>query len=480
LSDVATPSKEHKEAQVRLQLPRALMGGTREMRKKGEAFLPREPDESDALYKRRLARSKLFNGFRKTVRDMTGKVFAKPIALGDDMPEVVQGWCENIDLAGRNLQVFARDVFADGLVAGVSYIHVDMPPAIPNATLADERRMGMRPYFVHVPAEHLLGWKSETIGGVETLTQARIMECVSEPDGEWHEKDVHQVRVLLPGAWQIWRQMGEKNEWMLYAEGTTSLNAIPLVPFYACRTGFMTGEPPLEDLAFVNEQHWQSESDQRNILHVARVPILFMAGIPEADVPNLKVSANALTTAQAENARLEYVEHSGRAISSGREDLKDLEFQMSQHGMELILPTPGTQTATGKAIDSAAMHAPLAAMALNLQDALEEAFAYAGEYAGLGDDGAGSVTVNTDFGVSMRDAADLTALVQMRNAGDITRERLLMEMKRRGVLADDLDIEAELDELENEAPALGMISQPLSFAPTKGERVDVQARGDDE
>jgi hypothetical protein len=30
-------------------------------------------------------------------------------------------------------------------------------------------------------------------------------------------------------------------------------------------------------------------------------------------------------------------------------------------------------------------------------------------------------------------------------------------MKRRGVLADDLDIEAELDELENEAPALGTI-----------------------
>jgi hypothetical protein len=468
LSDVATPSKEHKEAQVRLQLPRALMGGTRMMRAKGELYLPREEAESVESYKRRLGRSKLFNGFRKTVRDMTGKVFSKPITYGDDMPEVVQGWCENIDLAGRNLQVFARDVFADGLVAGVSYIHVDMPPAIPNATLADERRMGMRPYFVHVPAEHLLGWKSETIGGVETLTQARIMECVSEPDGEWHEKDVHQVRVLLPGAWQIWRQMGEKNEWMLYAEGTTSLNAIPLVPFYACRTGFMTGEPPLEDLAFVNEQHWQSESDQRNILHVARVPILFGKGFPD-DGPALSIGAGVMTRSTGETSDLKWVEHSGRSIEAGRQDLKDLEFQMSQLGMELILPTPGTQTATGKAIDSAAMHAPLAAMALNLQDALEQAFAYAGEYAGLGDDGAGSLTVNTDFGASMRDAADLTVLVQMRNTGDITHERLLMEMKRRGVLADDLDIEAELDELENEAPALGMLAPPVQNTASDGE-----------
>lgn len=460
MTDVATPSKAHQEMEAKLRLPRALMGGTRVMRAKGETYLPREEAESVESYKRRLGRSKLFNGFRKTVRDMTGKVFSKPVALGDDMPEQVQAWCENIDLAGRNLQSFARDVFADGLVGGISYILTDMAMPMQRAdgrpvTLADERAANRRPYLVHVPAEHLIGWKSETINGVETLTQVRILETVSEADGDWHEKDITQVRVLTPGGWQIWRQMGEKNEWQLYLEGVTSLNKIPLAPYYANRSGFMTGEPPLEDLADINLQHWQSESDQRNILHVARVPILFGKGFPD-DAPALQIGAGVMTRASGENADMKWVEHSGASIGSGREDLKDLEFQMQQMGMELLIPKPGTQTATGKAIDSAAMHAPLQAMAANLQDALELSFSFAGEYMGLGPDGAGSITVNTDFGVSMRDAADLTALVQMRNAGDITRERLLTEMKRRGVLADDLDIEAELDELDIEAPALGM------------------------
>jgi len=35
----------------------------------------------------------------------------------------------------------------------------------------------------------------------------------------------------------------------------------------------MQAKPPLLDLAWLNVEHWQSASDQSNILHVARVPI---------------------------------------------------------------------------------------------------------------------------------------------------------------------------------------------------------------
>jgi hypothetical protein len=36
----------------------------------------------------------------------------------------------------------------------------------------------------------------------------------------------------------------------------------------------MMGISPLRDLAYLNVKHWQSQSDQDTILHVARVPIL--------------------------------------------------------------------------------------------------------------------------------------------------------------------------------------------------------------
>jgi hypothetical protein len=475
---VATPSAEYNAASETWKLPRTLMGGTRAMRAARTSYLPKEPAEDDQDYDRRLHRSTLFNGFRKTVRDMAGKVFAKPIALGEDMPEQAVEWAENIDLAGRNLTVFSHAVFRDALQTGIGFILVDMPAPLPEgATRADEQAEGRRPYFVHVKAEQVIGWKSDLIAGKETLTQVRIKECVSEDNGDWHEKEVEQIRVItagqgtMPASWQIWRKKegahGHGDEWFLHEEGSTSLPQITLAPVYVNRTGFMQGQPPLEDLADLNVAHWQSASDQRNILHVARVPILFGAGIPQDDKGQFLISIGSITCSSDASAKLGWVEHSGAAIGSGSEDLKALEFQMQTMGLELLVPRAGDETATGRAIDQAAMHAPLALMALALQDALEQAFGFAMEYvgeeAGLG----GQLTVNTDFGVSMRDAADLTALQAAQAAGIISKETFILELKRRGVLSDSVDPEDEIAKAEDEAPDL--MGDPMALGGKPGD-----------
>jgi hypothetical protein len=461
MADIATPNDEYTASSVAWHLPRALMGGTRSMRAKGERYLPREQAEDQVSYKNRLNRSVLFNGFRKTVRDMTGKVFAKPIKIGEDMPEQLVAIAENVDLAGRNLNVFAFDVLKDALQVGVSFVMVDMQPAVEGETLADERRARRRPYFVHVPAERLIGWQSDTINGVEQLTQIRIQEEGRVIDGPYHTRCVNRIRVVEPGRFELWEQVANSQEWVKVQEGPISINKVPLCAIYANRSGFMSGAPPLEDLADLNCAHWQLRSDLDNIVRVAQVPILFMSGVQKDDVPALTIGASAMTTSSTPGAKLEYVEHSGKAIEAGRQHLKDLEFQMQTMGLELLLPRPGEQTATGRAIDQAAMNAPLQLMAKALEDALEQAFSYAGEFIGLGEDAAGSLTVNTDFGVSMRDATDLQALITACNSAYITPRRLLMEFQRRGVLADDMNPD---DEAEEAAEAVDAFAIPPTAA----------------
>ena len=61
----------------------------------------------------------------------------------------------------------------------------------------------------------------------------------------------------------------------------------------------------------------------------------------------------------------------------------------------------------------------------------------------------------------MRDAADLQTLIAAVNAGHITRETFLKELKRRGVLSDDIVPEDEVARLETEAPAL--TGQPMAL-----------------
>jgi hypothetical protein len=121
-----------------------------------------------------------------------------------------------------------------------------------------------------------------------------------------------------------------------------------------------------------------------------------------------------------ENAKLSYVEHSGQALGAGREELKDLEFQMQTMGLQLLVPQPGGKTATGEIRDDVKENSPLAMMATALGDAIEQALEFMAQYAGLGEDG-GSVVVNTDFGVHAG-GEDLRFLLDATNAGHLSKE----------------------------------------------------------
>lgn len=462
-NDVSLPSKDHDHMVERAKMPRALMGGTREMRKQGEIYLPKEPAESPDAFQNRLRRTTLFNAMAKTVSDMTGKVFNKAIILEDDVPSKIVEFAEDIDLTGRHINIFASDVFADGMVTGVGYILTDMPPPVTRpdgqpVTLADEQAAANRPYLVYIPMENLIGWQSTTIGGAETLTQIRILECVSEPDGEFLEKEIEQIKVIEPGKWRTFRKVASDaagtakiGDWVLHAEGVYSLKKITLAPFYTNRTEFMMGAPPLEKLAELNVSHWQSQSDQRNILHVARVPILFWAG--KTDDDRVIVGANSMMFSSNDASTLTYTEHSGAAIGAGDKDLTNIENQMQAMGLLLTSATPG-QSATGEMCDDAKENAPLAKMARSLGDAIEQSFGFMAEYMGLGEDAGGSVIVNTDFGIQAGNGSDLQWLTQAVGAGDLSKQTYWEELQRRGTLSDSFDPDVEKDRLDSESPVL--------------------------
>ena len=456
-----TVAKRSKASEAMIQAlagSRALMGGTRAMREAGKRLLPKFEAESQEAYEARIKSSWLFNGYRKTVRDLTGRVFDKPIELVDADATLAE-WAENIDLAGNDLSTFARQVFEDGFGgAGISYIMVDAPPRDETVTRAQAQARNLRPYMVHLRAEDILGWQARSIDNVMTLTQLRIMEIVTEtdPKDEFAEVEIEQVRVLdrLDTGVQIriFRE-NEKNEWIQVEEPRfTGLSEITVAPFYANRSGFFMGSPVMDDLADVNIAHWQSQSDQRNILHFARVPILHAAGRSEDEGP-LVVSSGTAVASSDPQAKLEWVEHSGAAIGAGRQDLKDLEFQMEAFGLQLLAAKPGGQSAAGEILDAKKETSALAMTADQLQDALELALGWMAEYGGLSEASV-SVTVNKDFGISIVTAQEMLAMLQAVNTGNLSRATFLEELARRGFLRADLDPEEEAERIGTTPPNL--------------------------
>jgi hypothetical protein len=439
----ATPHPDVQAMADLWPLPRTLYQGTRAMRGAGKTYLPKEAAESEEAYTARLNRTVLFNAFAKTVGDMAGRVFAKEVAFGDDSLTRLVEWSENIDLTGRHLNVFASDLFKDAMQVGLAHILVDSPIGNEATTRADQGR----PYFVHLRAEDVIGWTHVVTDDGLKLDTLRFYETVEEAEGI-HVSRVTQIRVLLPGAYQVWRQ-NEKKEWFLYVEGVRGIDDIPLATVYLARTGFMTAKPPLQDLADLNVTHWQSSSDQRNILHVARVPILFGAGFPE-DVP-LVIGSSSLTRASDPNSKLSYVEHSGAAIGSGENDLKSLEFQMQAMGLQLLVSEPG-QSATGEVRDDIKENSRLAMWADALKDGLERAFGFMAQIGGLGTEG-GSLVVNKDFGIHARGSVEVSALLMAVEKGVISKETAIREFIRRGILSDDIDPETELEAAADDALA---------------------------
>ena len=233
------------------------------------------------------------------------------------------------------------------------------------------------------------------------------------------------------------------------------IDEIPLVTFYAERTDFMISKPPILDLVDLNITHWQSSSDQRSILTVARFPMLAGSGVTDED-NKLKVGPRQWLFTSDAQGKYYYVEPDGKAIAAGRDDLSDLENQMSSYGAEFLKKRPGTQTATARALDSAEATSPLQDMVLRFIDAMNQALTLTGKWADIEEPG--FVTVNAEFGLTAQEDADLRALTDARKNRDLSRRKYLNELRRRGTLPVDFDAEENDFEIERELSQFSGVS----------------------
>jgi hypothetical protein len=429
-----------------------LMDGTAAMREAGKRHLPQWPSEDGYAYEFRRRTATLFPAYQRTVSILTGKPFSKPITIDESTPARIRTWLDDVDQEGRNLDAFAADLCAEALAYGVCGVLVDAPPNEGLRTVADEAEAGIRPYFVLVRHDAILGWRTDRRGGATILSQLRLMESVEEPAGAFGTKQVKQVRVLEPGRWATYRKVKDANgveTWQVHQEGATSIDVIPFAPVYGSRRGHMRGVPPMVDLAYLNAEHWQSKSDQQNILHTARVPILFGKDLAGDD---LVVGAGTMIKASSPTADLKFVEHSGSSIEAGRQSLLDLEDQMRQVGAELLVIKPGNTTEVQTRQDNEPAMCDLQRIMQALEDALDLALDYMAKFAG--EAAGGHVAIYNDFGVATLAEASAQLLATMQADGALSHATLLDELKRRGVLSADVDVDEEVAASTAERKAL--------------------------
>lgn len=475
----------------------ALRNGTIGMRIMKSSYLPQNPGESETAYTARLNRTFLFPAYDVSVRNVASKPFTRPVYVNEKSPSQVHDWSKNMDLEGTDITNFAAQAFDKAIDRGVMHALTDVPITLRRGrsplSLGEERAMGLRPYAILVPPDNILGWRTERLHGVEVLTQLRILEQVWIEKDEYGEELVDRVRVYnreLPRApsrkgakpfsgkttWHLYERkavstskslmfngtnQGNNKSWVEVDNGVVSLNRIPLRSFYTKQTGFMSALPPLEDLGWLNIAHWQSSSDQRHILHVARVPILWGAGWQKDDFQKedgkpMEIGSNRFIVSSEANAKLAFAEHTGSAIEAGRRDLLDLKEEMTALALRPFVERDRTIfTATEASLRASDQAADLSLWAASLEIWLERILDDMSEW--MKAPSGAKVEVWDDFG-AMR--ADITELGNARLRGDITREVYFKELQRRSILDDDWNFEEHEKSLEKEKKAAIESSPP--------------------
>ncbi|WP_304736865.1 DUF4055 domain-containing protein [uncultured Desulfovibrio sp.] len=455
------------------RLPHDLMGGTKAMIRAGRKYIPQEVGEDEEGWRTRLERTILFNVFRRTLCYMGGRVFEKPVSLGEDADEAEQIFTENVDKRGQNLTVWSRKVFEHGLCDGVTFCLVDYDDVQTRTengvrqfqrpdgewedrTEAADRKNGWRPYFVHVPAENVLDARVTYNGGKARVSHFRYVETAEEADGLWGSRRYQRIRVFYLDegdrpVWEVWENSEEgKNDFVKVGETRQlSLDEIPLAVFMpGDRRTDMTAEPALIDLAMLNKRHWQATSAQFDLMEYVRRPPWFgrKLGIWDADTGERKVTfgAGILCDSDDDGADLRSVGVDPASVEAGRQELKDLEENMALYGLQLLQPKSGVITATESNRDSEENNSTLKAWALQFQDFLENAMRFVALWRGEAD--GPSVKVNTEFANSL----DAQFLLEMRRAGEISRETYLNLVKGLGIFPDDFDVQGEADRLAQE------------------------------
>lgn len=428
----------------------ALLGGTQAMRRAGARFLPKEEAESDEKYKRRLKMSVLYPAYEQTVAQMVGRTFAKPLIV-EKVADSLKEYLANFDLKNNNIDVFCSKWFYDAMAHGASYVVVDYPPADDNYTVADIKRLGLRPYVTHVPFNSVLGWRSETIQNIEVCTQFRYRSAVLEPDGAFGEKITEQITVMTPGKVTVYRN-GE-NGWALHSEkelriGGKPLDYVPVVAFTPERIGFFAGKPVLENLAELNIRHWQARSDQDYLLHFISVPLMYYSG--DREVSELTSGVGTMLQLGTDE-QIGYIEHSGRAAEAGWTGLDRIESDMKVAGAKLLTRTKLAMTDSQAKEEQSKEISLLRHYANLFESAIDSALNMMSKWLSSNEQSHVEISGNLETD----DTVEGMNVVITLNTNDIvSRQTVFEEAKRRGVISNQADWEEEKKRLEAEQDAI--------------------------
>lgn len=419
---------------------KALLGGTPEMRRQGTTYLPKFKSEDDEGYKRRLSVATLVPYFEDTVRSMNGRFFYKQIPT-DQLDSRLQDYVDDFTLSGDNLASFFESVSFEALAYSRAYVVVDYTGTGEAETRDEEIKSGARPHAFKVDVEQVLDVRREK----SKITLFKYIHEVVKEETDFGVEYEQEVVLMTPKLTRRYRYV--EGEWRETASSEIRVQGKE-IDFVMVEELKYARKPPLLNLALLNIKHWQNQSDQDNILHTARVPILKFTGIDPEQFSEMVVSGGVVLP---QGADASYVEHSGAAISAGQASLDKLEEQMAVSGAKLLIRGNVAMTDSQAKNEHQKDVSELMLYGLMLNDFMNKVLHKYGLWLGVDDDK--GVDITNNLSATVASGANLQDLYNAKMANVISNQTYYEALIQHEVITGNKSYEEEVEQIEIEAEA---------------------------
>lgn len=467
------------ELRSKREIYRDVIEGTLRLREKRKTYLPQFPAETEEDYKARCDSATLFNLTLKTRNTMSGLVFKDPIKLGADVDEQIVALWENIDNAGNHGDVFCQMVFTDSF-EGYSAILVDAP-TVRAESREEQIRLGLRPYWVHYPANSIWNWRYEVneVSKANELTMIVLREESAIPVGEFVSEPAVYYRVFKKDdglvTFTLYREIrteSGKVEYVIEQEGSLpQLSQIPVAIVW-----HLGADPLLLDIAIKNVEHFQTYSDYKSLVHKTCVPIPVGKGVEMSGGGKIVVGGSTMVQTSPDG-NFGFAEVEGSSLNLIRQSLQDMRDDIALMGLSLLADKTARVdlTATEALLNNVAETSELRMFARSMQDAIEMALGFTAEYLLLPKEAGGSIEMGTQWATQEDEYA--IQLDELAKRADIAN-KLTGIMSQQWILSflgvtNEDEIKEILEQLAGEVP-LVLEGETLNAPPTPAPVVVVE------
>jgi hypothetical protein len=451
---------------------RDVVAGEDRIKEAGETYLPRLELQDDEEYEAYKTRATFFNASGRTVDGFQGMVFRRDPVIklpdeGTPVGKLLKRFETDVDMFGTSLYIYAKEIAGEVLNVGRA------------GTLVEWHDAERRPFICKYQAEQIINWRVSRIKEKNVLSMVVLREAEEKVEGdEFEPESIPQIRVLklVPKGKEhilqveVWHETkkakGPKGsaEWKLMETRFPTrlgknLSFIPFVFHGPMNDMPDPSKPPLDDVVVVNLSHYRLDADFKHGMHFTALPTAWVAGFDKDTV--LKIGSSTAWVSDNPQARAGFLEFVGQGLQTFEREKDRLEKNMAILGSRLLESQKRvSESAEALGLRQAGESSIVSNISASISKSLTKVLRWVYWWVTTEVDPelipveTIAMELNRDFETAKMTAPELVALIQAWQAGMISHDTALDQMRQGEIIAQNRTNEEERELIENQPPPL--------------------------